>query len=79
MIPTDILLGLPFEVQLNIPFQVNDNQNIQQTGSMLHLVAGESRIQKNDLPSTDKDNVDCVCDLLILKIIETIGWNLTAD
>ena len=46
---------------------------------MLHLVAGESRIQKNDLPSTDKDNVDCVCDLLILKIIETIGWNLTAD
>jgi hypothetical protein len=38
--------------------------------------AGENKIRKSDLPPIDRDNA---CDLLILAIIKTFGWNPTME
>jgi hypothetical protein len=76
---TDTFLGPPFEAQFNISFQVNNNQHIQQTGSMPYLQLERIRSEKVICPPIDKDNMDYACNLLILEIIETFRWDPTVE
>ena len=79
-----MFLGPP-SAHLSIPLRVNDSDpqpTRQSSGSLpgsqassAPSVAGESRIRRRDLSSSDKVNIDCACDLVILEIVENIGWN----
>lgn len=64
------------------PSQVN--QSVPLTPQSSHAssapsASGDTRIRRSDLSSEDRVNVDRACDLLILEIIATIGWNATPD
>ncbi|KAN0094959.1 hypothetical protein V8E55_003246 [Tylopilus felleus] len=75
---SDMFLGQPGFPQLaSGPFQVPVNQSTLHSShaSSALSASGETRIQRRDLPPEDKENVDRACDLLILEIIETIGWD----
>lgn len=86
MVTADMFLGSP-PAQLNVPFQVNHTQTVQQSNSSCPgsqassapSAVGENRIRRQYLPPADRENIERACDLLILEIIEIIGWDSSAD